>query len=508
MKNPYLSCFKPLTIWTSTHEPVLVPCGKCPACLNKKRTALGLKLHLEELHSKFAYFITLTYDNDYLPLYHCVRSSKKVSLDVLPCSQRIIDDFNGDDCTCDILRCSPELLDSFSAYSKQIRFHESRIGKTLPYGHGKFALLYYRDAQLWIKRVRQFIYRNYGEKVRYYIIGDYGTKSLRPHWHCLLFFDSSALANDFEDTIHVGTSQSPCECAKFLCSSWKYGICDSKRTNGESYFYVSSYVNKSSNFPLILDLLSPQKAYHSQFFGEVLSKEELRSCLINNDFDGFRNHSISNSDGSLSDYALWRSYYQRFFPVFSGLSSQDIETTFQLFTSFPKLVKYYGTDNVLSLAKKLYFDFSKDCSSMMASPFRIYRFAYEMCTKSDLSILSALCSVIRSSRNFLRYADFLGFTPPAYFRLWQKWYSYVDLSTLRTHYEQCEMDPYYARLYYKAYADEFNPANRKFPYALSYLHDKSDSCFLAFSFDETVKAYKSIKHREQVEFIKNNINLI
>lgn len=502
MQNPYLSCFRPIQLYTSAHVPQLVPCGKCPACLNKKRTALGLKLHLEEMNAKYCYFITLTYDNDSLPLFSLVQSDLEDYFALIPCSDRIIWDLNEDfDMS---LFHKDKVLPSCSSYSKQVKLHESKIHKFLPYGHGKFALLYYRDAQLWIKRVRQYIYRKYGEKVRYYIIGEYGTKSLRPHWHCLLFFESDSLAKDFEDTVSVGTSERPCECAEFLRSLWKYGICDSKRTNGESYFYVSSYVNKSADFPAVIDALSPQKSYHSQYFGEVLSKEELIGHLQNYDFDGFREHSISASDGSLSDYSLWRSYYERFFPVFSGLSSQDFETTFRLFTSYEWLKERFGTDNVSQLSYRVFRAFFKGNVDAQLS---IFRTNYCMCLHSDLNVLSSLNSVIRSSKKFLENAKLFGFTPTAYFRLWQKWYSYVDLKTLRNHYIQCEIDPYYSKLYYSAYDDGL-VVGRLQPYSLSYLNDKSDTCFVSFQFDELVKARKAIKHREQVEFINRELTLL
>lgn len=41
-----------------------------------------------------------------------------------------------------------------------------------------------RDVQLWLKRIR-FL----GYKVRYYAVGEYGSKTYRPHYHVLLFGD-------------------------------------------------------------------------------------------------------------------------------------------------------------------------------------------------------------------------------------------------------------------------------------------------------------------------------
>lgn len=93
--------------------------------------------------------------------------------------------------------------------------HQFNRRVSVPYGNGTFALLYYRDAQLFIKRLRKYIDKYFHEKIRYYIIGEYGTSSLRPHWHLLLFFDSSALAREFEIVDQVGTINRPAECAHF-----------------------------------------------------------------------------------------------------------------------------------------------------------------------------------------------------------------------------------------------------------------------------------------------------
>ena len=43
-----------------------------------------------------------------------------------------------------------------------------------------------RDIQLWLKRMRKA-----GAKVRYYAVGEYGSKTFRPHYHVILFGDVS-----------------------------------------------------------------------------------------------------------------------------------------------------------------------------------------------------------------------------------------------------------------------------------------------------------------------------
>lgn len=46
---------------------LIVPCGKCPACLANQRQEWVFRLKQEYLDSKFSIFVTLTYDNEHLP---------------------------------------------------------------------------------------------------------------------------------------------------------------------------------------------------------------------------------------------------------------------------------------------------------------------------------------------------------------------------------------------------------------------------------------------------------
>lgn len=46
----------------------LVPCGKCISCLNRLRSERTYRLKMEESKSDLTYFVTLTYDDDHLPM--------------------------------------------------------------------------------------------------------------------------------------------------------------------------------------------------------------------------------------------------------------------------------------------------------------------------------------------------------------------------------------------------------------------------------------------------------
>lgn len=139
-----MECFSPVKIYLSdeaiekrkerTDMPVLwrysrfvyVPCGKCPACLSRRRSMWSTRLHYEVQNSLSCYFVTLTYDDDYLP-------TKIVNRDGEMCFVPVV--------------CK-------------------------------------RDLQLFLKRFRKLIDPF---KIRYFAVSEYGPQNLRPHYHMLIF---------------------------------------------------------------------------------------------------------------------------------------------------------------------------------------------------------------------------------------------------------------------------------------------------------------------------------
>lgn len=67
-------CWAPIRIrcdpaaWNDFHEFAYVPCGKCPACLARKRQEWVVRNSIEFRHSKNAYFVTITYGPQFLPV--------------------------------------------------------------------------------------------------------------------------------------------------------------------------------------------------------------------------------------------------------------------------------------------------------------------------------------------------------------------------------------------------------------------------------------------------------
>lgn len=67
-----MQCISPLHLRRAKPSPqgdfVTVPCGKCYACLSRKRSEWAFRLQKEERYSSSSYFFTLTYDDSHVPV--------------------------------------------------------------------------------------------------------------------------------------------------------------------------------------------------------------------------------------------------------------------------------------------------------------------------------------------------------------------------------------------------------------------------------------------------------
>lgn len=104
----------------------LVPCGKCVACLSRRRNDWTYRLTKEKEFSDYTYFLTLTYDNDHIP----------------------------------------------------IRFEDN-----IPY-----FVFRKEDLQKYLKRVRYFVSKiSPVIQCNYYAVSEYGGIGKRPHYHMLFY---------------------------------------------------------------------------------------------------------------------------------------------------------------------------------------------------------------------------------------------------------------------------------------------------------------------------------
>lgn len=453
--TPWVSCFKPVSIRDCFGRVQMVGCGSCPACQELKRNSLSNRLALEEHRSKYCSFVTLTYDEASLPIVDVSRLFSAFDGEVVDLQQNY--DFNEDFSTPTVVN-TEELRNSVILYNKHRAFYKANfsVNRNVTYEDNQVAVLVNRHLQLFIKRFRKYVSTNYNEKIRYYAIGEYGTQSLRPHWHILFFYSSSQLARDFENVQQFGSESRPIQTPVFLRSLWKFGHIDSKQTDGKAYFYVSSYVNKPADFPYVLELLAPQRAFHSNFLGEISSKEDIKKSFQDRDFEHIGQVNVISWSGDQYSYSVRRSLIGRLLPRYSFSACENDRIVFRKLTLFAdSFVKsrYKKLGSVLNLATHIfnawYFNKDNEYSSLasLCAPQCL------ACLHSDLNFLSPLCSVLYSSKRFVSAADSFGFGLRVYFDIYKSYYQWFDYSRLVNTLSLCELDSHFASAYYDSIID-------------------------------------------------------
>ena len=258
--RPYIKCTSPVAIHRGS-SVFLYPCRHCECCQVSRQKTLSTMLALEEANAKYCYFVNPTYDDLNVPAVRVPMDADFGSFaefEIL--TPRLKTDKYFEpyclDYDADIEKSIVQLCAQRDEYSRLY----SRSHKFVP--HDVIYLLHYPDIQRFIKRFRQYAKRNYGASLRYYIIGEYGTNSLRPHWHLLLFFNSDELARDLERCYRPTVEEikeNPdlkfyleSDCSESIHSLWQFGFATTQRTDKSAYYYVSGYVTSSSRFPLVL----------------------------------------------------------------------------------------------------------------------------------------------------------------------------------------------------------------------------------------------------------------
>lgn len=166
-------------------EYVEIPCGKCIGCRLEYSRQWADRCMLEAQEHEQSYFVTLTYDDEHVP-----RSSYEIE---------------------DTGECG----DTFT--------------------------LCKRDFQLFMKRLR----KNYkhDNKLRFFMCGEYGTHTLRPHYHVIIFglkLDDLQFYKKSSQNFNYYNSE-------FLQKCWKKGYVVITDVSWETCAYTARYVMKKAN---------------------------------------------------------------------------------------------------------------------------------------------------------------------------------------------------------------------------------------------------------------------
>ena len=113
----------------SINDVIQLPCGQCIGCRLDRSRQWADRCMLELEYHDSAYFVTLTYDDEHVPIHKYVTDYSTGEFD-----------------------------------------HSLSLNK--------------RDFQLFMKRLRKHFPN---DKIRYFAAGEYGTNTLRPHYHAIIF---------------------------------------------------------------------------------------------------------------------------------------------------------------------------------------------------------------------------------------------------------------------------------------------------------------------------------
>lgn len=172
-----------------TRQFIEIPCGHCDGCRADRAKEWSDRLIMESHYhdQNSIYFLTLTYDELHL---------KRVSY-----------------------------FDKFGVYHEGIESDRGTLVK--------------RDVQLFIKRLRK---SRPDDKIRYYIAGEYGPKTDRPHYHAIIY---GLHLGDWklDESGHSETGNLYYTCSE-LERIWGNGFVSIEPANEYTCRYVAQYVTK------------------------------------------------------------------------------------------------------------------------------------------------------------------------------------------------------------------------------------------------------------------------
>lgn len=203
-----------------------IPCGKCLPCQIQKRKTMTARLHHEmSLYGSDCCFLTLTYDDDHIP-----RTDRK-PLD------------------------SPDKKISFRHCG-----YDGSVFTLLPYDVQKFMKRLRRHLEYLPKSPKRRIGRDHvTSKIRYFAVGEYGTKTHRPHYHIMIF---GWLPSDLR--FHCSRKGNAVYRSAQVEKLWPFGFSTVQSCGTGVSKYVARYVTKKFTSTPLPNV--PSSAYISEFF--------------------------------------------------------------------------------------------------------------------------------------------------------------------------------------------------------------------------------------------------
>ena len=387
-----------------TGARIAVDCGQCDYCIHKRAQKASMRVKTAGSAFKYSYFVTLTYDNEHIPLMYCKVLHSEYE-DVLGISGDIhfgdeyhnyipVSEYRCDDNSM-LRHIFFEQVQGTVPFDREIKEYvpvkdnwflsmdaiRSFIHKTQSvdktdypvseqYGcDNLIPFLNYVDVQNYIKRLRKYLYKQLGsyETLHFYAVGEYGPVHFRPHFHLLLFTNSDEIAKVLR---------------KCHDKSWKFGRSDFQRSAGGAASYVASYVNSLSAAPLLYRscrAFRPKSRASVGFFekGCDFVEDDDPYAQIEKKIDSVVNGRCYNFNGVSVRSTPPMSYIRTLLPRFSSACNDDSTAIIRILRavhSTPARIARLGfidyeQGSILSLVRA-YYQYLK-CNSILTDDDKI-----------------------------------------------------------------------------------------------------------------------------------------
>lgn len=416
-----------------TGARIAVDCGQCDYCIHKRAQKASMRVKTAGSAFKYSYFVTLTYDNEHIPLMNCKVLHSEYE-DVVGISGDIhfgdeyhyyvpVSEYQCDDSSA-LRHIFFEQVQGTVPYDREIKEYvpvkdnwflsmdaiRSFISKTqsvektdypvsAQYGRDNLIpFLNYVDVQNYIKRLRKYLFQQLGsyETLHFYAVGEYGPVRFRPHFHLLLFTNS------------VQVSEVLRQCHD---KSWKFGRSDFQCAAGGAASYVSSYVNSLSAAPLLYRscrAFKPRSRASIGFFekGCDFVENDDPYAQIEQKIDSVVNGRVYNFNGVSVRSTSPMSYIRTLLPRFSSARNDDSTAIIRILCAVhrtpARIAKFgfidYEQGSVLSLVRT-YYQYLK-CNSVLTDDDKIILHSARCLTRfvncsSDIDIESYINKLYR-----------------------------------------------------------------------------------------------------------------
>lgn len=183
-----------------------IPCHNCWACNLTKSAEWATRNMLETLEHEHCYFLTLTYDDEHLPI--------------------------------------PEYMEYTEVLKEATEIKERKV-RVENDGTWTDGTLYPEHVTQFINSIRKHFERQDITGIRYFYCGEYGEQTHRPHYHMLLYGVPLDLSQNY--SYHIDKNFKEHWKNPLIDHYWKHGMHDIANLEWSCAAYVSRYCTKKLN---------------------------------------------------------------------------------------------------------------------------------------------------------------------------------------------------------------------------------------------------------------------